>query len=104
MDARATITVDIKLLQVSSVTQSRRVGGPIFLDDLELQLRPTADFIELKGAGGRHLPACNQNCLARMGGLAGNWLHTSPSRRRPPLFGDRPPHCLKKKGTRASMH
>ena len=30
---------------------------------------------------------------------AGYWSHVMPSSRRPPLFGVRPPHCLKKNGT-----
>src|SRR5271170_5482621 len=36
--------------------------------------------------------------------LAGISLHSRPSKVRPPVFGERPPHCLKKNGTPASLH
>ena len=35
---------------------------------------------------------------------AGTWLHSWPSRSRPAFFLLRPPHCLKKNGTLASVH
>ena len=36
--------------------------------------------------------------------LSGNWFHSLPSSSLPPVFGERPPHCLKKNATRAATH
>src|SRR5262245_24889736 len=73
VDAGAREPVNVEFLQ-ARVTKSRCVGSAVFLDDLKLQLRPTADFIELNGAGGRHEPTCNSRCSAAARSLAGNWL------------------------------
>lgn len=35
---------------------------------------------------------------------AGIWFHSRPSSSRPPLLGNRPPHCFKKKATPLAWH
>src|SRR5436309_13053402 len=52
-----------------------------------------------RGRGYYHVPA-------RAGGREGRGIsfHSWPSSIRPPAFGVRPPHCLKKKGILAAAH
>src|SRR5215472_908135 len=106
MYACAAERIDVEFFQLTALCTGEcgRVGRAVFLDDLKLQLRPPADLVELKGADHRQTLAGRSSCFIGMRELVGNWLHSLPSRSRPPLFGERPPHCLKKNGTRASMH
>src|SRR5580704_3929659 len=59
-----------------------RISRAVLLNDFELQLRPTAKLIELKGEC-CHAPA-RKSCL-------GNWLQIFPSSFLPPVLGERPP-------------
>src|SRR5580704_15875322 len=83
--------------------ESLRISLSIFLDYFELQLCPIVDLVKFKGRGG-NAPTCNSNCLDAERRFAGNWFHSCPSSSLPPVLGERPPHCLKKKATRAATH
>jgi three-Cys-motif partner protein len=56
------------------------------------------------GEPGRAPDACERYHAALMLGWRGIWSQTRPSSSRPPAFGVRPPHCLKKNGTPAVTH
>src|ERR1700731_408107 len=79
------------------------IGCAILLDDVEFEDRPRPDFIEADSGVGH---AAHRQATVRWETrrFLGNWFHSWPSRRRPPLFGERPPHCLKKKATPAARH
>src|ERR1700730_10365121 len=102
MPSRSAEPVDVKFFEVLSA-ENLRISRAVFLNDVELDLRPIADLVNFKECVG-HAPTCNSYCLDAKRRFAGNWFHSFPSSSLPPVFGERPPHCLKKNATRAATH
>src|SRR5690349_21749222 len=101
MHAGAAETVDVVFFQPAFLERCG-VRGAVFFYDLQLQLRPITDLVEPEGKIAHALNRASGRIEGE--GAPGNWLHSLPSSRRPPVFGVRPPHCLKKNATSASTH
>jgi len=103
MRTRAAEAVDVVLLEPPAGRVKRcGVGASVLLDNIQLETDQAPDFIELKARIGHVLARNSRCCWARP--VLGNWFHSRPSSNRPPVFGERPPHCLKKKATFAATH
>src|SRR4051794_22811259 len=101
MGASPAEAVYIVLFQAGITAECPRICRAILLDNFKLEFRPIADLIELEGKGVCHATTCKCCCFGAARRCIGNWFHSLPSSSRPPAFGERPPHCLKKKAVPA---
>jgi hypothetical protein len=75
-------------------------GGQAIVSLNERQYRCHGD----NGATSFYAVSSNPSCVFRRGNPIGNSFHSLPSSKRPPDFGERPPHCLKKNATFVLRH